>query len=1267
MTDRLRVLYVDDEPGLLSIGKLFLEREGKFSVDTLISARQALEQIKTERYDAIISDYQMPEMDGIAFLKQLKASGNTTPFILFTGRGREEVVIQAINSGVDFYLQKGGEPGAQFAELAHKIKTAVSRQKTEKLAKDTERRLYDIINFLPDATFAIDTDGNVIAWNKAIEEMTGIPAQEMLGKGNYEYSIPFYGERRPILIDLVSIPEEELSLDKYAVIKKEGGILTAETTLPHPLGRYSILLGKASLLYNDEGTAIGAIESIRDITEQKQSAEDLRKAHDEYVDLLEHMNDVYYRSDTQGRLILASKSWAKDLGYDNLSECLGKNIADTFYADPGDRMRFLEEVYRKGSVSDYEVALKKKDGTQLLVATSSYLYFDKSGTVLGVEGTWRDITGRKQAEKVIRESEAYLKRAEEVGRSGSWEIRLNEKTVSASDGARTLYGFTKTQSTIEEIQKVPLPEYRPLLDAALMDLITGKSPYNVEFKTQRESDGTVLDIHSIAEYDPGRNAVFGVIHDITERKVAEEAHRKSEEQSRMLLSTIPDIVMVHQDGIIVYANQMAVEKTGYSEEELIGSHLFDHVKETDREIIILNMKKRAAGEPVGDYEIDMIHKSGALHHVIIRTSPIVFNQLPSVVFIIIDITERKRAEDALQHQSASFSILNAIITTANKADDLPQLLENILTESLRLLDFDAGGIYLVDRLTRTANVVHSKNLPKEFLAEIQTTPIDKKPYDTLFIKNEPIITENYEQIAPDRSKKFGFKSVAGIPLLSKGVAIGALNLASTSRHVISDEEKQTLISISMELGSTIERMSAEEEIKKAKENLETLFNSIDEMVFVLDMQGGILTVNDTVQKRLSYTSDELIGTNVLLLHVPERRDEALRIVQGMIAGTIDSCSVPVLAKDGTRIEVETKVTRGWWNGKEVLIGVTRDITDRKRVEEALAESEEKLSLFMRYCPNPVYIKDEDTRAVILSHHFEKMLRKPLSQLLGKTGEEIWPPELAAEMRADDEKVMKEGCTIERVETFEGRYFFSVKFPIPIPNHPTILGGYTIDITERKRVEEALNQANKKLTLLTSITRHDINNQLMVLQGYLAILEDMPLDPTHNEYLQKISTAAKRISAMVLFTKEYEQIGVNAPAWQDCRTLVNTAAMQAHLGKVTVENDLPFGAEVFADPLVIKVFYNLMDNAVRYGGKITIIRFSALKSGDDHLIVCEDDGDGVAAEEKGKIFDRGFGKNTGLGLALSREILDITGIMIKETGEPGKGARFEITVPKGMWR
>lgn len=224
-----------------------------------------------------------------------------------------------------------------------------------------------------------------------------------------------------------------------------------------------------------------------------------------------------------------------------------------------------------------------------------------------------------------------------------------------------------------------------------------------------------------------------------------------------------------------------------------------------------------------------------------------------------------------------------------------------------------------------------------------------------------------------------------------------------------------------------------------------------------------------------------------------------------------------------------------------------------------------------------------------------------------------------------------------------------------------------DITGRKRTEKALMQVNRKLTLLSGITRHDIGNQLSSLTGYLAILEKKQSDPELQQYFRGATTAAGRISAMIRFTKEYEMIGHQAPVWQDCRKLVDAAIRLVPAGQVTVKNDLLPGFEVFADPLIATVFYNLMDNAARHGGKITTVRVSAMVSGNECRILCEDDGDGVPAPEKTQIFVQGFGKNTGMGLFLAREILDITGITIRENGEAGKGARFELGVPDGAYR
>jgi signal transduction histidine kinase len=228
-------------------------------------------------------------------------------------------------------------------------------------------------------------------------------------------------------------------------------------------------------------------------------------------------------------------------------------------------------------------------------------------------------------------------------------------------------------------------------------------------------------------------------------------------------------------------------------------------------------------------------------------------------------------------------------------------------------------------------------------------------------------------------------------------------------------------------------------------------------------------------------------------------------------------------------------------------------------------------------------------------------------------------------------------------------------------------GIIHDITGLRQARDALWVANKKLTLLSGITRHDINNQLLTLNGFVGILQKKISDPSFHNDFSRIGQVSRQIAAMIKFTREYEQIGANAPVWQDCRTIVDNAEKQALLNGIMVKNDLSAGSEVFADPLIIKVFYNLIDNAVRHGGKVTTVRFSLENSKDDLVIVCEDDGEGMPADQKEQIFDRGFGKNTGLGLFLAREILSITGIGIRETGKPGKGARFEMTVPKGAWR
>ncbi|MDP3396013.1 MAG: hybrid sensor histidine kinase/response regulator [Methanoregula sp.] len=219
--------------------------------------------------------------------------------------------------------------------------------------------------------------------------------------------------------------------------------------------------------------------------------------------------------------------------------------------------------------------------------------------------------------------------------------------------------------------------------------------------------------------------------------------------------------------------------------------------------------------------------------------------------------------------------------------------------------------------------------------------------------------------------------------------------------------------------------------------------------------------------------------------------------------------------------------------------------------------------------------------------------------------------------------------------------------------------------ERRKVEAALEKANKKLQLMASITRHDLLNQLTALHEFIELaLMTKTADPDNawNHIITAEGIVNQTVNT-VRFTEDYQKVGIKSAVWQRLRTQIDNYLKHTSLGTVKIDNSIPADIEVYADPLIEKVFSNLIENAMRYGGKsMTTIRFTYACKDDTCTIICEDDGSGVSADEKEKIFSYGFGKNTGLGLFLSREILNITGITIKETGELHKGARFEITCP-----
>jgi len=316
----------------------------------------------------------------------------------------------------------------------------------------------------------------------------------------------------------------------------------------------------------------------------------------------------------------------------------------------------------------------------------------------------------------------------------------------------------------------------------------------------------------------------------------------------------------------------------------------------------------------------------------------------------------------------------------------------------------------------------------------------------------------------------------------------------------------------------------------------------------------------------------------------------------------------------------------------------------------------------------IVVTDTKNRIVDLNPAAREIACDPGTEMIGTSLTERFPQ--LSRFVAGNGCVTENHQEIQITQNELPRYYDVVCRQLSVPGQsPT---GYLFilrDVTDRRNALDALEIAHEKLNLLSSVTRHDMMNKLTGLLVYIELMKTQNRsDPDmHSAYLTKIEELARMIQDEILFTHDYQEMGMKSPVWQNLSVCVARAKSQVDLGKIIV-TDKCTGAELYADPLFVKVIINLLDNAVRHGGStLTTISFACQKNGESLVVTCTDDGAGIEEADKYHLFTRGFGKNTGLGLFLAREILQITGLTIRENGVPGAGARFEITVPPSAFR
>ena len=470
------------------------------------------------------------------------------------------------------------------------------------------------------------------------------------------------------------------------------------------------------------------------------------------------------------------------------------------------------------------------------------------------------------------------------------------------------------------------------------------------------------------------------------------------------------------------------------------------------------------------------------------------------------------------------------------------------------------------------------------------------------------------------------------------------------------------------------------EVVRAKDFAENLIRTANAMIIGLDLHGRVTIFNKAAEEMTGYSREEMLGKNGLDIVIPddrfpEFRAQLPRLISGGMAEQFES---PILTKTGDIRYIS-------WNNNAILeegkvtatISFGVDITDRKRAEEQLRESQRALATLMGNLPGMAYRCHNDPTWTMefASEGCADLTGYQSSELIGKgavTFADLIHPQDRQRVWNETQTALHDHTAFQiiyRINTATGseRWVWEQGLGVYTTGGEILaIEGFITDITDQKTAEEIIRKANKQVALLTSITRHDIINQINSLQGYIAMLRKGVADEKNARLLGNIDMIAATILKQIIFTRDYQNVGAEPPRWISVRQTLDRLLDTIDRGSVQIVIDTG-NFEIYADPLIEKVFFNLIDNSLRHGERVTTIRISYETGEHDLLIVYEDDGIGIPEEDKELIFTRGFGKNTGYGLFLIREILAITGFTITENGTPGKGVRFVIRIPQQSGR
>lgn len=496
----VRVLHVDDEVGFLKVAKQCLEMHGALQIETASSVDEAMEKMKKKTYDVVVSDYQMPEKDGIDFLKELREKDKTVSFIMFTGRGREEVAIRALNLGADRYLNKTGDPETVYGELAHSIRQTVKQKRAEKMLKESEEKYRNLFENAKDVTLTLDLKGRMTSINKAAEEY-GFKKDEIIGKNMRKYAPKKYWPR---------LFKELAHLTRGKAAKGVIEIIT-------PKGKKTAEYNSSPIIINNR--VVGVQSILKDVTERKKVEREIRESQQKFKLFFMNNPEAADYLDPTFHIIDINPRFEELFGY-SLDEIKGKHINDLIV--PEDRMEEAEMLDKKAGerIVYHDTLRKRKDGTFIPVSISA-APITLEGKLVGTVGLYKDISQLKKTENELEESRRHFQMLFNVMVDPVVIVDRRGKFLEVTDRVEEITGFKREELLGKNFlrTKIVTPRSKAVLIKNLAKRMVGMHvpPYEVDVLTK---DGKKIqyEINAARIEYKGKQADLVAFRDVSERK-----------------------------------------------------------------------------------------------------------------------------------------------------------------------------------------------------------------------------------------------------------------------------------------------------------------------------------------------------------------------------------------------------------------------------------------------------------------------------------------------------------------------------------------------------------------------------------------------------------------------------------------------------------------------------------------------------------------------------------------------------------------------------